>query len=78
MKNKFRKILLVLMFLVSGAPALVSFVNEEMKADNEAYAQTMGYFRLDVTCYYMHNGSLKTGSQCNVSGTGCNIFLACG
>ena len=79
MKTTIKKVILITMFLVTGIPALINFMSNgsSINVNHTAYAQTAGYYRLDLQCYYQCGSGLCTGSQCNVSGTGCNVFNAC-
>jgi hypothetical protein len=79
MKN-IKKILLVSMFLIAGVPALITQFSggDATKIDNAVFAdKELGYYRLDLTCYYQCGEGLCTGSQCNVPGSGCNWFNSC-
>lgn len=81
MKEKMRKIVLITLLIVGGVPSLVGYVvnsnEKKYQLDQVAFAQTAGYYRLDLQCFYRCGWSMCFGSQCAQSGTGCNVYSMC-
>ncbi len=83
MKNTIRKIVMITLFIVGGVPSIIGFVSNRNQAnyklDQAAFAQTMGYYRLDTNCFYRCGMGMCTGgTQCTQSGSSCNVSISCG